>query len=135
MQRKVSYLKSTEVAVDLKNNKYMEEKIVKVTVKDIAQSPLKLRLVANVVRGKNAQEAIELLAILNKKGASIVKKAILSGIANARDLYSASPEDLTISKIAVDEARILKRTRFESRGRVSRIDKRRSHLNLELTVK
>lgn len=113
----------------------MEEKTVKVTVKDIAQSPLKLRLVANVVRGKNAQEAVELLTILNKKGASIVKKAILSGIANARDLHSATPENLTISKISVDEARILKRTRFESRGRVSRIDKRRSHINLELTVK
>jgi len=113
----------------------MEEKIVKVTVKDIAQSPLKLRLVANVVRGKNAQEAIELLSILNKKGASIVKKAVLSGIASARDLYSAEPEKLLISKISVDEARILKRTRFESRGRVSRIDKRRSHINLELTVK
>jgi len=121
--------------VDLKNNKYMEEKTVKVTVKDIAQSPLKLRLVANVVRGKNAQEAIELLSILNKKGASSIKKAVLSGVASARDLYSASPEDLTIDKIVVDEAKILKRTRCESRGRVSRIDKRRSHINLELTVK
>lgn len=113
----------------------MEEKTVKVTIKNVAQSPLKLRLVANVVRGKSAQEAIELLDILNKKGASIIKKAILSGIGNARDLYSADAENLVISKISIDEARILKRTRFESRGRVSRIDKRRSHINLELTVK
>mgnify|MGYP000908163720 CR=1 FL=1 len=113
----------------------MEEKIVKVKVKNIAQSPLKLRLVANVVRGKNAQEAIEILNILNKKGASIVKKAILSGVANARNLYNTDADNLTISKLTVDEASILKRTRFESRGRVSRIDKRRSHINLELTVK
>jgi len=42
---------------------------------------------------------------------------------------------LVISKITIDEARTLKRTRFESRGRVSRIDKRRSHINLELKVK
>ena len=76
-----------------------------------------------------------MLTILNKKGSNIVKKAILSGVANARDLYSVAPENLIISKITVDEARILKRTRFESRGRVSRIDKRRSHINLELTVK
>ena len=113
----------------------MEEKIVKVKVKNIAQSPLKLRLVVNVVRGKNAQEAIEILNILNKKGASIVKKAILSGVANARNLYNTDADNLTISKLTVDEASILKRTRFESRGRVSRIDKRRSHINLELTVK
>ena len=113
----------------------MEEKIVTVKVKNIAQSPLKLRLVANLIRGKNASEAIEMLAILNKKGAPIVKKAIMSGVANAREKFGVDKESLVISKITVDEARTLKRTRFESRGRVSRIDKRRSHINLELEVK
>ncbi|MGI6443793.1 MAG: 50S ribosomal protein L22 [Candidatus Dojkabacteria bacterium] len=113
----------------------MKEKIVTVKVKNIAQSPLKLRLVVDLVRGKNAQEALEMLDLLNKKGALIVKKAILSGVANAKELHSVDAESLEISKITVDEARILKRTRFESRGRVSRIDKRRSHINLELTVK
>ena len=113
----------------------MKEKTVTVKVKNIAQSPLKLRLVVDLVRGKNAQEALEMLDLLNKKGALIVKKAILSGVANAKELHSVDAESLEISKITVDEARILKRTRFESRGRVSRIDKRRSHINLELTVK
>jgi large subunit ribosomal protein L22 len=113
----------------------MKEKTVTVKVKNIAQSPLKLRLVVDLVRGKNAQEALEMLDLLNKKGALIVKKAILSGVANAKELHSVGAESLDISKITVDEARILKRTRFESRGRVSRIDKRRSHINLELTVK
>ena len=113
----------------------MKDKKVTVKVKNIAQSPLKLRLVADLVRGKNAQEALEMLDLLNKKGALIVKKAILSGVANAKELLSVDAESLEISKITVDEARILKRTRFESRGRVSRIDKRRSHINLELTVK
>jgi len=65
----------------------------------------------------------------------IVKKAIMSGIANAREKYGVDKESLVISKITIDEARTLKRTRFESRGRVSRIDKRRSHINLELKVK
>jgi len=113
----------------------MEDKIVTVKVKDVAQSPLKLRLVANVVRGKVAGEAIEMLALVPKKGALIIKKAILSGIANGREKYGVDKDALVISKITVDEARILKRTRFESRGRVSRIDKRRSHLNLEFKVK
>ena len=63
----------------------MKEKIVTVKVKNIAQSPLKLRLVVDLVRGKNAQEALEMLDLLNKKGALIVKKAILSGVANAKE--------------------------------------------------
>jgi large subunit ribosomal protein L22 len=113
----------------------MEEKIVKVKVKDVAQSPLKLRLVVDAVRGKSVQEALDILTILNKKGKDTVKKAVQSGIANAREIHSVDKEDLVISHISVDGARILKRTRFGSRGRVSRIDKRRSHINLELKVK
>jgi large subunit ribosomal protein L22 len=113
----------------------MEEKTVKVKVKDIAQSPLKLRLVVDAVRGKSVPEALDILSILNKKGTDTVKKAILSGVANARELYSVDEESLEISKVMVNEARTLKRTRFASRGRVSVILKRRSHINLELKVK
>jgi len=113
----------------------MEEKIITVKIKDIAESPLKLRLVANMVRGKVAGEALEILTLVTKKGAVTVKKAVMSGIANAREKYGVDKDALIISKISVDEARTLKRTRFESRGRVSRIDKRRSHINLELKVK
>ena len=113
----------------------MEEKIVKVKIKDIAQAPLKLRLVIDAVRGKSANEALDILQLLNKKGTKTVKKAIMSGIANARELYNVDQDSLKISKITVDEARTLKRTKFASRARVSVMFKRRSHLNLELQVK
>lgn len=113
----------------------MEEKIVKVTVKDIAQSPTKLRLVADVIRGMKADKALDSLTLLNKKGSDIVKKALLSGIANGRDLYNVDKDSLVVKSISVDESRTLKRAQFASRGRVSRISKRRSHLNLELKVK
>ncbi len=113
----------------------MEEKIVQVKVKDIAQSPQKLRLVVDAVRGKQADKALDILMVLNKKGCDIIKKALLSGIANARELHSVDKDELIISKISVDESRTLKRVRFASRGRTSRINKRRSHLNLELKVK
>ncbi len=113
----------------------MEEKIVKVKVKDIAQSPTKLRLVADVVRGMKADKALDSLTLLNKKGSDIVKKALITGIANAKDLFSVDKDSLVVSSISVDESRILKRASYGSRGRVSRIDKRRSHLNLELKVK
>jgi large subunit ribosomal protein L22 len=113
----------------------MEDKIVKVKVKDVAQSPLKLRLIADAVRGKSVPEALDILTLLNKKGADTIRKAIQSGIANAREIYNVDEESLEVSKITVDEARTLKRTRFASRGRVSVIIKRRSHINLELKVK
>ena len=113
----------------------MEEKIVKVTVKDIAESPTKLRLVADVIRGMKADKALDSLSLINKKGSLIVKKALLSGIASARDLYSVDKDSLIVKSISVDESSTLKRVQFASRGRVSRINKRRSHLNLELKVK
>ena len=113
----------------------MEDKIIKVKVKDISQSPLKLRLIADTVRGKSVPDALDILTLLNKKGADTIKKAIQSGVANARELYSTDEESLEVSKITIDEARTLKRTRFASRGRVSVITKRRSHINLELKVK
>jgi len=122
------------VVVDLKN-KNMEEKKTTVKVKNVAQSPQKLRLVVDLVRGKGVEEALDILALTNKKGCLIIKKAILSGVANARDLFSVDKEELKITHISVDGAPVFKRGRFASRGRSSRILKRRSHINLELTVK
>lgn len=123
---------------DSKNNiikKSMEVKKTKVKVKNVAQSPQKLRLVVDLVRGKSVPEALDILSVTNKKGSSFVKKALLSGIANARDLFTVDKEQLIISHISVDGAPVYKRGRFASRGRSSRILKRRSHINLEMVVK
>ncbi len=113
----------------------MESKTSKVKVKNIAQAPLKLRLVADLVRGKDVEKALEILEFTNKKGADFVKKAINSGVANARELHGVDKGDLKIKSISVDEAPTFKRGRFAARGRYSVIFKRRSHLNLELEVK
>lgn len=113
----------------------MEDRKTTVQVKNIAHTPQKLRLVADLVRGKDIEEALNILQLTNRKGTEILKKALLSGVANARELYSVDKNELKISKLSVDGAPVLKRARFASRGRVSRITKRRSHINLELTVK
>ncbi|PKN02557.1 50S ribosomal protein L22 [Candidatus Dojkabacteria bacterium HGW-Dojkabacteria-1] len=113
----------------------MEVKSTKVKVKNIAQSPQKLRLVADLVRGKDVETALDILQLTNRKGTKTLQGAILSGVANARDLFSVDKGELVISHISVDGAPSLKRVRFASKGRVSRITKRRSHINLELTVK
>jgi large subunit ribosomal protein L22 len=113
----------------------MEDKISKVKMRNIAQAPLKLRLVADLVRDKDVEKALEILEFTNKKGAHFVKKAINSGIANAREQYGVDKGDLRIKQILVNEAPTLKRGRFSARGRYSVIFKRRSHINLELEVK
>jgi large subunit ribosomal protein L22 len=113
----------------------MEPKSTKVKVKNVAQSPQKLRLVADLIRGKDVDVALDILQVTNRKGTKELKNAILSGIASARELYSVDKGELKISSIHIDQASSLKRVRFASKGRVSRINKGRSHINLELIVK
>jgi large subunit ribosomal protein L22 len=123
-----------EAVVDLKN-KNMEEKKIKIQIKNVAQSPLKLRLVADLIRGKDVDKALDILQFTNKKGSVILKKALLSGVAAANEKYGVNQDALKISHISIDGAPIYKRGRYASRGRSSRILKRRSHINLELEVK
>lgn len=113
----------------------METKTVKVKMKNIPQSAQKLRLVVDLVRGKNVVEALEILEFTNKKGAQFVKKVINSGIANASDKYGTDKGSFRISDIQVGEAPTYKRGRFAARGRYAVILKRRSHINLELEIK
>ena len=113
----------------------MDKKQVTVKVKDVAQSPQKLRLVADVVRGENVVKAMALLKFLNKKGSRYVLKAIESAVANAVDRHGLVKEDLKLVEIRVDEAPTRKTGRFASRGRFSKIFKRRSHLSLIVAEK
>jgi large subunit ribosomal protein L22 len=107
----------------------------KVFVKNVAQSPLKLRLVANMVRGKKVELAINELTFLNKKGSLFVLKAIKSGMANAKSLHDVAAANLYIKTIAINEATGLKRGRVASRSHVASILKRRAHINLVLAEK
>jgi len=113
----------------------LDKKIAKVKVKNINYSPQKLRLVVDLVRGLPVNEALDILQYTNRKGVISVKKAIMSGVANANDRFGLKQDDLFISKIFVDEGDRLRKVRFASRGRVSRLTKRRSHLKLELETK
>ena len=122
------------MAKEAEIKKVSEAKVVKVFVKNVTQSPLKLRLVADVVRGKDAKKALEILQFLNKKGSLFIKKAILSGIAAGDNLYNATKENLVISKLTVGEGTKIRKFRFASRGRVSKLFRRKSHINLEMTV-
>lgn len=113
----------------------MEVKIVKAKANSLLISPQKLRLVIDVVRGMDAQKALDTLEFLNKKGAQMVSKVIASGVASGKELHHVDAEKLVISHISVNEGKMSKKANFASRGRFSFLTKRRSHINLELTVK
>ena len=93
-------------------------------------SPRKLRYIADIVRNKSVEQAVDILTFTPKKAASILKKAVESAAANAAENHDMEEEGLFISRIMVNEGPILKRFRPRARGRATRIRKRTSHLTV-----
>jgi large subunit ribosomal protein L22 len=101
--------------------------------KFIRVSPRKARIVADLVRGKRVDQAIEALALTPKKVSPILSKTIMSALANARQV--APPEESRIEdsgyivkEIRIDEGPTMKRIRPRAQGRAFRILKRTSHI-------
>lgn len=93
-------------------------------------SPQKARLVADQIRGKSVDQALELLTFSNKKAAELVKKVLESAIANAEHNEGADIDDLRVTKIFVDEGPVMKRIMPRAKGRADRILKRSSHITV-----
>lgn len=93
-------------------------------------SPQKARLVADQVRGLPVGRARDVLAFSTKKAAHIVKKVLLSAVANAENNLGADVDDLKVAKIFVDEGPTLKRFQPRAKGRGVRILKRTSHITV-----
>jgi len=93
-------------------------------------SAQKVRLVADQVRGMPVEKAEQLLAFSTKKAARIMKKVLLSAIANAEHNDGADIDELTIAAVMVDEGPTMKRGRARAKGRGTRILKRTSHITL-----
>jgi large subunit ribosomal protein L22 len=90
----------------------------------------KVRLLANLVRGKRVDEALTLLQFTPSPKAKLVAKLVRSAAANAENNYQMEPTDLKIVKIYVDDASGLRRFRPRSRGRVSPIRRNSSHITV-----
>jgi len=93
-------------------------------------SAQKVRLVADQVRGLPVEKAEQLLAFSTKKAARIMKKVLLSAIANAEHNDGADIDELSVARVMVDEGPTLKRGRARAKGRGTRILKRTSHITL-----
>ena len=99
-------------------------------LKNARISAQKVRLVADQVRGLPVEKAEQLLAFSNKKAAHIVKKVLLSAIANAEHNEGADVDELKVSEICVNEGPTLKRWNARAKGRANKILKRTSHIQI-----
>ena len=98
------------------------------------QSPRKVRIVADLVRGKKAEEAITILSFVPKRAGLPIQKLVASALANAKSL-SIPTENLVVKEISVDAGKILYRRRPRSRGMSNPIRKRTSHVSVTLGEK
>src|SRR5690606_1058346 len=101
---------------------------VKAMTKYLPISPQKLGLVVDQVRGMDAEEALVVLQFMPHKGAELVRKAVASALANARNSFELNTRDMIISQSWVGEGPRLKRCKAGARGRYKPRVRRQSHL-------
>lgn len=119
----------------------MENNIVSgALLKGVRVSPQRARLVADLVRGRDVEDALEVLTFTNKKSAGLVKKLVESAVANAEHKAKVNNsevniDDLYIHTITVDKGASLRRWRPRAQGRATPIEKMTSHIQVKLAVR
>ena len=96
--------------------------------KTLRVSPIKARLVIDLIRGKNADEALVILNNYNNKSARLAKKVLESAIANAVNNNGMDRDTLYVKEARVDAGPVMKRYMFDSRSHIGHKDKRTSHI-------
>ena len=100
----------------------------KAILRGVRLSAQKGRLVADMVRGKNVDQALNILAFSPKKGAGIIKRVLESAIANAEHNDGADIDELKVSAIMVEKGATMKRSSTRAKGRGDRISKQTCHI-------
>ncbi len=95
-------------------------------------SAQKVRLVVDLVRGKDANEALEILRLTNKRAARPLYKLLASAVANAEENFGLSRDELYVASIFADEGPTRKWRRFGARGRFKPLLRRTSHVTIVL---
>ncbi len=102
----------------------------KAIAKTVRIAPRKARLVIDLIRGKNVAEADKILANLNKEAARLIRKVLVSAVANAENNLSLDKTKLVVKEAYINEGQVMKRMKFGSRGHVDPIKKRTSHITV-----
>jgi large subunit ribosomal protein L22 len=105
---------------------------IKASAKYVHISPLKLRLVARTLPGKRVEDALALLRFMPQRGARLLRKVVMSAVANAEQRPQIDVDTLFVKGVRVDGGPSLKRFQPRAMGRVNRILKRSSHVTVVL---
>ena len=109
---------------------------VRALLKHTRTAPRKARLIADMIRGKNVNDAINILAFTRKRAAGTIQKLLKSAIANAEENHKVlDVDDMVIKNIRVDEGVTWKRNMPRARGTSNMIQKKTSHITLILEEK
>jgi large subunit ribosomal protein L22 len=106
---------------------------VSARLKNARLSAQKGRLVADQIRGKSVEQALQTLSFSTKKAAQVMKKVLESAIANAENNEGADIDELKVKTVCVDEGRTMKRIQARAKGRANRILKRSSHITVTVS--
>ena len=107
----------------------------KAVAKYVRMSPSKLKPVADLVRGKDLRDALNILKFTPGKGSEIVEKVVQSAAANAENNFDLNPDDLYVAEVYANQRPTMKRWRAGAQGRASMILKRSSHVGVTLKEK
>jgi large subunit ribosomal protein L22 len=98
------------------------------------ESPRKVRMVADMIRGRSVDDAMSILRLQQRKAAKMLSKVLGSAIANAAENEKADVEKLVVSKVLIDGGPIVKKWMPRSMGRANRIQSRTSHVTVEVDI-
>ncbi|MGI6324810.1 MAG: 50S ribosomal protein L22 [Bacilli bacterium] len=107
----------------------------KAIAKGVRMTPLKMRLVIDLIRGKDVTEAEAILKKLNRKAAVLIAKVLKSAVANAVNNLGLNKDDLYVKEAFINEGEILKRIRFGSRTHIDKHYHRTSNINIVVASK
>ncbi|HVY35853.1 MAG TPA: 50S ribosomal protein L22 [Candidatus Paceibacterota bacterium] len=104
---------------------------MKSTLNNYRQSPRKVRLVANAIKGKRVAQADAVLSFMPKRAAEPIQKLVRSAVANAK-AQGVSEENLVVKNVEVNKGTVMKRWMPRAQGRATPINKRSSHVDVTL---
>ena len=131
-EKKVEAVKETVKVKENKENNSADELVAKATVKYARISSRKIAIVANLIRGKNVDEALAILKFTPKAGSEVLEKLLKSAIANAENNNQMAHDKLYIAEIYSNQGPTLKRIRPAAKGSAVRIRKRTSNTTIVL---
>ena len=108
--------------------------MARAVLRKFRESPRKVRMVADMIRGRSVDDALSILRLQQRKAARMLTKVLGSAIANATENEKADAEKLVVTQVAVDCGPVQKRWMARSMGRANRINSRTSHVTIVVDV-